>query len=164
MNIFKSAIATVVLLSSVSYTANAADSARSFGDVYADCGLGAMIFSRDTDNDRVLAMISNITWDLGTTAHSSNLSSAENCKTRSATSALFIMDNLPQIEGDIARGEGDHLAAAVSTMGCDSTLSSVTDALRAEVSASVGTGVYAEMDAKQKSAQIFDSISTSCTI
>jgi len=164
MRNIKTILTAAVLVAAMPLSSHAEGSTRAFGDVYAECGLGAMIFSRNTDNDRILAMISNITWDLGTTAHSSNMSSAENCITREATAALFIMENLPQIEGDIAKGTGDHLAAAVGSFGCEAQLPSLTSELQAKTLESIDTGVYANMSEQEKSAQIFDTINSSCTI
>lgn len=163
MRKFTPAIAAL-LMSALPFTANAEGSTRAFGDVYAECGLGAMIFSRDTDNDRILAIISNITWDLGTTAHSSNMSSAENCKSRSASAALFILENLPQIESDIAKGEGDHLAAAIGTFGCEVQLEEATSKLRQNFSNAIQSGAYTDWNTQQKSAQIYDTLNASCTI
>jgi hypothetical protein len=41
-----------------------ADSGRSFGDIYKECGLGAMIFP----DDPLAAIFTNVTSDLGSTA------------------------------------------------------------------------------------------------
>jgi len=51
-------------------------SAREFADIYTECGLGAMI----APNNAAVAAVTNVTWDLGTTAISSNASSADSCK------------------------------------------------------------------------------------
>ncbi|MGB0866089.1 MAG: DUF3015 family protein [Granulosicoccaceae bacterium] len=159
-----SLLAAAALVAAIPMTGQADGHQRTFADVYADCGIGAMLFSGNSDNDRILAIISNVTWDLGTTAHSSNMSSAENCKSGGATAALFILENLPQIEGDIAKGEGEHLAAAVHTFGCESQLDSLTVELREQTKLAIDNGSYATMDAQDKSAQIYNTINTSCTI
>ncbi len=164
MRIIKSTLTAAILVAAMPLTSHAEGSSREFADVYSECGLGGMIFSGESDSNVILAIISNVTWDLGTTAHSSNVSSAENCITRGSTSALFIMENLPQIEGDIAKGEGEHLAAAVSSFGCESQLQSLTSELQIKTIESIDTGVYAEFTELEKSAQIFDTISSSCTI
>jgi len=91
---------------------------REFADIYAECGLGGMIFSGESDNNRILAIISNVTWDLGTTAILSDASSEDNCQGGGGTAA-FIMQTYPSIERDLARGEGEYLDAMLDIRGCD---------------------------------------------
>ena len=62
--------ASLLVFSSMSF----AD--REFADIYTECGLGAMI----APNNEAVAAVTNVTWDLGTTAISSDASSEENCK------------------------------------------------------------------------------------
>lgn len=64
--------ASVVLLLAFAQPA----SAREFADIYTDCGLGALI----APNNGAVAAVTNVTWDSGTTAVSSDASSAESCK------------------------------------------------------------------------------------
>ena len=49
------------------------------------CGIGAIIF----DDNGTAAAISNIIWDLGTTAVSSKVSSADSCEGKLVTAAVF---------------------------------------------------------------------------
>lgn len=62
--------ATVVCLGGMMATTMPAQakSNRTFGQIYTQCGLGAMI----APHTPVVAAITNVTWDLGTTAISSN--------------------------------------------------------------------------------------------
>lgn len=82
---------------------------------WQDCGIGAIIFPQY----RVPAAISNIIWDLGTTAVSSKLSSPESCKGSRVTAALFINETYSQLANDTAAGHGDYLAAMAKLMGCN---------------------------------------------
>ena len=81
---------------------------------WADCGIGAMIF---TSNGGAAA-ISNIIWDLGTTAVSSNISSQESCESERAKTAMFIKATKPALEQEIAIGEGEYVTAMLETRGC----------------------------------------------
>ena len=70
--------------------------AREFAEIYTDCGIGGMIAPR---SDAVVA-ITNVTWDLGTTAISSNISSPDSCSGGQAEKAVFIHDSYDVLELD----------------------------------------------------------------
>ena len=126
MKLIKSMAATVVALGMLSTTPA---HSREFADIYAECGLGAIIFSGESENNRILAIISNITWDLGTTAILSDASSEDNCTGGSAQTAAFIQQTYPSIERDLAVGDGQFLNAMLDFRGCDVAVRSsmVTD-------------------------------------
>ena len=88
--------------------------ARPFAEIYTDCGLGGMLFP-DTN---WAAVVSNITWDWGTTAILSDASSAENCKGGKAKTAVYILNTYAMLEQDLARGEGQYLDGLMATAGC----------------------------------------------
>ena len=83
---------------------------------WQQCGIGAMIFP---DNGTAAA-ISNVIWDLGTTAVSSNVSSVESCKGANVKTAQFIQQTFPILEQEIAQGEGEYISAMLNVRGCDS--------------------------------------------
>jgi len=96
--------------------------ARTFAEIYAECGLGAMLFndsSSGSSDGRTLAIISNVTSDLGTTAISSNAFSEGQCAGGSVASAALMMQTYPALERDIARGGGEHLDALLAASGCE---------------------------------------------
>jgi hypothetical protein len=82
---------------------------------WQQCGLGAMIFP---DNGTA-ATLSNIIWDLGTTAVTSNASSQDTCKGANVKTAQFIQQTFPVLEQEIAQGEGEYVAAMLNVRGCD---------------------------------------------
>ena len=82
--------------------------------VWRDCGIGGMIFS-DTS---WAAIISNIIWDLGTTATSSNISSPGTCMGKSAKAAAFIHGSYANLMDDTVVGEGQHLVSLLNIMEC----------------------------------------------
>jgi len=97
---------------------------------WSDCGIGAMIFKQNG----AAAAISNIIWDLGTTAVTSNVSSQHTCESDNAKTAMFIKATLPALEQDIAVGEGEYLTAMLETRGCEaSSHSAIIEAIREDL-------------------------------
>ena len=84
---------------------------------WQQCGIGAMIFP---DNGAAAA-VSNIIWDLGTTAVSTKISSQESCAGANVKTAMFIQQTFPVLEQEIAQGEGEYVAAMLNVRGCDAT-------------------------------------------
>ena len=80
-----------------------------------DCGLGAMVFP----NNGVAAAISNVIWDLGTTAVTTNVSSQESCASEKAQTAMFIKSTMPSLEQEVAIGEGEYVTAMLELRGCE---------------------------------------------
>ncbi len=99
----------------------AAQDARTIGEIYKECGLGAIIFTGDTENSQIIAAISNITSDLGSTAITSGLVSPATCTGGSVETAAFIMHTYPSLERDLARGEGEYINAMLELRDCDVT-------------------------------------------
>ena len=119
---------------------------RSFGDIYKECGLGAMIF----DDTPVAAAVSNIIWDLGTTAVSSNISSKESCEGSKAKVAAFISKSYDDLELEIASGEGKYVDT-LATM----TTKDISD-IRKEFAELVASNEYAELDKVKKVEKLYN--------
>lgn len=97
---------------------------------WKQCGIGAMIFN---DNGAAAA-ISNIIWDLGTTAVSSNISSQGSCEGAKVAAAQFINDSIVNIEEETVVGKGLHLTAMLNMMGCEASAHpSIITAVRADL-------------------------------
>jgi hypothetical protein len=90
--------------------------AREFADIYTECGLGAMIAPRNA----AVAAITNVTWDWGTTAISSNISSPDSCAGGKEKVAAFIHDSYESLEKDLASGYGTYLDALIVFAGYNS--------------------------------------------
>lgn len=82
-------------------------------NVFADCGIGAMVFEDDT-----AAIISNVTWDFGTTALSSKISSPDSCEGVDKDVAEFIINSYDHLTEDAAKGQGVYLTALLDLSGC----------------------------------------------
>ncbi len=128
--IILSAVASTVLLANSAF----AETKSTSINPWKQCGIGAIIF----DENGVAAAISNIIWDLGTTAVSSKISSEESCEGVKAQTAQFIQDNYNQVIEETSRGTGEHLAAMLDMLGVDSAQQpEVVAAIRAEIAPKV---------------------------
>lgn len=129
--------------------------AREFADIYTECGLGAMIAPRNA----AVAAVTNVTWDLGTTAISSNISSEDTCKGGQAKVASFINDSYENIEKDLASGNGEYLNTLASLAKKDTQSNEeFISTLRANFSSIVASNDYSEMTTYQKSQKLYNTI------
>lgn len=133
---------------------------RAFNEIYEECGLGGMLFPEIP----VAAIISNVIWDLGTTAVSSELSSADSCAGGSAAMAAFVTETHEQLAADLSVGEGVYVASLVNQLGCSNQAAAVA-ALRNKFATDAEEFAVAT-DARQ-SEILFNnaaSVAASCTI
>lgn len=129
--------------------------AREFADIYTECGLGAMIAPRN----EAVAAVTNVTWDLGTTAISSNISSQESCKGGQAKVAAYINNSYENIEKDLASGNGKYLDTLVSLSNNSSESKDVfISNLRADFSSIVASSDYSTLTTYQKSQKLYNII------
>ena len=82
---------------------------------FTQCGIGGAIFSKVP----VAAAISNVIWDLGLTASSSSITTPSSCHGKKMNTAKVILETLPEVERDIALGDGKYLTALTETIACD---------------------------------------------
>lgn len=87
---------------------------RTVTNAWADCGIGASI----SPDNASRAIISNVLWDLGTTALSSQTSSPSSCKGATVTAAIFIDKTYPILEEQFVKGGGTHVAALMDILQC----------------------------------------------
>ncbi|WP_428503023.1 DUF3015 family protein [Roseateles sp.] len=132
--------------------------AREFSDIYTECGLGAMI----APNNSAVAAITNVTWDLGTTAISSNVSSADSCSGGKKKVAALLLNSYAQVETDLAKGEGEHLAALNVAAGCSAaSQQAFSGNLRREFASLVAQPAYAAQGRMEKASALFDAAASS---
>ncbi|MDN3610238.1 DUF3015 family protein [Vibrio ostreicida] len=111
---------------------------------WTQCGIGAMIF----EDTAPAAAISNIIWDLGTTAVTSRISSEESCAGSKVKTAQFIQDNYDQVLEETSQGSGEHLVAMLEMLD-------VNSADQPQVIASVRAQVAENVVADQASPQAY---------
>ncbi len=138
----------------------AKESDKSFGQIYTDCGLGGLLTAPIPEGvtHDVLAVLSNIVWDLGTTAISSNVSSVDTCASgKKEKVAAFINSSYQELEKDLAKGEGVYLDTLVSMAKSDNIDSdSYKTKLRNEFSNIVSSNEYEKMNQLQKSESLYN--------
>lgn len=101
---------------------------------WTECGIGAMIF----DNNGAAAAISNIIWDLGTTAVTTKVSSESSCAGANVQAAIFIQDNYNVVLEQTSQGAGDHLTAMLDMLNVDAAQQpQVISSVRAQIAAKV---------------------------
>lgn len=120
---------------------------------YTDCGIGAAIFQ---DEDlRVAAAVSNVIWDLGTTAITSAVSSPGTCTKNQAKTAALILETLPELEKDVAMGEGQYVVALAETMGCSSS-EGVAKSMRSGYADIVANEAYGSQTSVERASAMYN--------
>lgn len=127
-----------------------ADDSKAVGsgpNPFSDCGIGAALFP----NNDVGATLSNVIWDVGTTAVTSATASPETCNGKNAKAAAFIMESYDNLVEETAQGNGQNLDALMSIMEvADAERSSVVTGLRAEMAKTVASSDYLQLSEQQK--------------
>lgn len=130
--------------------------ARDIGDIYTQCGLGGLIAPRTP----ALAVTTNLVWDLGTTASSSDISSPESCKGSSAKAAAMIYRAYPSLERELAAGQGENLDALLSLAQCDDgARATVVSALRGDLAGFAGAADYGSKPRLEQARDLHRSLS-----
>lgn len=138
MNIFRKALVMTLLVAAVSSPAMAKEI-----NPWKDCGIGAMLFP--DKEDEVIALITNVTWDWGTTAVSSKISSPGSCEGADMTAALFINNTYTNLVEETAAGQGSHMASVLSIYGVDANAhTAVSSKIRSEFASSVNAEGFAQ--------------------
>ena len=133
--------------------ASSAFAEREFADIYTECGIGAMI----APNNAAVAAVTNVTWDLGTTAISSNATSEDQCKGGGGKSAALIYEAYPSIEKNLANGEGEYLTALLNVAGvAEADHASVIAELRPAFAEVVGAADYSERSRFDKAETLYN--------
>ncbi|WP_269532584.1 DUF3015 family protein [Chitinimonas sp. BJYL2] len=129
---------------------------RDFGAIYTDCGLGGLM----APNTAWAAVITNITWDWGTTAISSELSTAESCKGgKKEKTAAFILQSYAELEKDLAQGQGAHLNALVALSGCqESVRADLIKGVRADLATRVAAPEYSNQTRAQQAEGLYNAV------
>ena len=86
-------------------SAKAAENTKDLQGIYEECGLGGLLFPRWPTG----ASVSNFTWDFGSTASTSGLTTPDACKGGQAKLAAYIYKSYDSIEKDLAKGDGKYL-------------------------------------------------------
>lgn len=150
----------IVALFAVAASATAADPGTG-PNPYADCGIGAAIFPTSD----IGAAISNVIWDVGTTAVVSATASPETCQGSSAATAKLIFDAFPEIADETARGTGQHLAAILEIQQCTATdHPTIADGIREGFKDQLSEDGYQDKTRLEKSQAYYSLVTEQTTI
>lgn len=138
---------TVTLgLSLAAFLLSANAIAESKPSPYPDCGIGAALFENDTG-----ATISNVIWDLGTTALTSATASPETCEGFNQDAAAFIEKSYDRLVEETAQGQGDHLNTLMSIVKVsDENKGKIVSTVRARMADIVSSPSYLEASKVEK--------------
>lgn len=147
---FKKSLAMVVLSVAALTVAVPAQAKPSYSleYMYTQCGFGGIIFGKISP---VLAVIGNFITTFGVTAVVSGTVAPEVCGGQITARAVFIKENFPSIEQDLASGRGEHLTALNSLMACPAASSH----LRSDYARYTLSPSYKEANTSANSEELF---------
>jgi hypothetical protein len=122
---------------------------------WQECGIGAMIFP----DHGIASAISNIIWDLGTTAVTSASASEDSCAGSRAVAAQFINETYNALEEEIVTGNGKHFTAMASLMACDANQSA---SIRNQLAENMASETFATQSKVVKAESLFNIADASC--
>ena len=129
-----------------------------FQKIYVGCGLGGLIGSA-VDNktgSQVLAIITNITFDLGTTASISYYSSEDTCYNNKALTVAFINQSYETLEKEIAMGKGEYFDALTAlAVGQDGNADEYQAKVRQQFAEVVAAESYLQLSRVEKVEKLF---------
>ncbi len=139
-----------MMITSVSITY--AKETKNLQEIYEECGIGGMLFP----SWPIGASVSNFTWDYGSTASTSGLTTPNACKGGQARLASYIYKSYDSIEKDLAKGNGKYLdmLALLSEKRAEEKEIFIKS-LRKEFSKVVEKEGYSSLDRLEKAKLIF---------
>jgi Protein of unknown function (DUF3015) len=127
---------------------------------WTDCGIGAMVFPTTP----VGAVISNVIWDLGSTAVTSNLSSKQTCSGSKAKVALFIGTSYANLADETVQGGGENIASMLNILSCQpAAQAAITQAVRADFAQSLRATDHATLSAQAQAEAYYHLVQTQVT-
>lgn len=159
----KSLVTSAVAITSAAILSTTPVSAETnVENAFAECGIGAALFP----SYETAAIISNVIWDLGTTALSSQTSSPSSCAGAQTTAAIFIDQTYPVLEEQFVKGGGTHVSALMDILQCgESVQQTVISDVQSGLSASFSDSSYAsqsQLDKAKKMGAMLDNAISSC--
>lgn len=124
-------------------------SGRNAEQIYKECGIGGILFGKSAP---IGAIISNVTWDLGTTAASSNVSSPETCVQTEMRAVAFIHNSYDAIMNDSAKGSGTYINTLAQISG-----KSINE-LRSTTMQLIADSSYSSQTQMQKASKLYDAV------
>ena len=140
----KTKLTICALVASTLLAGNAMAEGKTKINPWKHCGIGAMIF----DDNGTAAAISNIIWDLGTTAVSSKITSEDSCEGVEVKAAQFIQNNYNQVLEETSQGTGEHVTAMLDILEVEASQ-------QPQVIASIRTKMATKVAAEQATPEAY---------
>ena len=152
-------MAPVLAVAMASGAALAEEKEMDFAKIYVECGLGG-IFGSAVDHkttSQVMAISTNVTWDLGTTASTSYFSSEDTCYNQKARTAAFINQSYENLEKEIASGQGEYFDALARLAREDGeSISDYQTSLRSQFASIVADDSYPQLSRYEKVQKLYE--------
>lgn len=127
---------------------------------FSDCGIGAALFP----DIHWAAALSNVIWDIGTTAVTSATASPETCNGAGAKTAQFIFDHYDLLNEETARGGGEHTLAMINILGCPAELAAeMNQSVRSDMAEAIAHPEYQQWNESQRAAIYYQAVNRSAT-
>jgi hypothetical protein len=149
-------IAAALFLLISTTTTSFAEEAKKSLNPWTDCGIGAMIF---TDTGWAAA-ISNIIWDYGTTAVTSNVSSQNTCGSSNAKKvAMLIGTSYASLESETVQGGGQHINAMLTALTCaPSSQAQIIQSLKSDFAQSLQSAEHVALTEQAKAEAYYNMV------
>lgn len=129
---------------------------RTAEQIYKECGIGGALFGSSSP---LLAMISNITWDLGTTAATSEMTDACSVDSAEVAAAIYIHEAYDLVETDISKGNGQYLNALTSILSCETkSVDQLIGEIRTEFADVIDASDYQGLEKSAKANALYELI------
>lgn len=151
-NVFGVLILVGLMIAVVSNVYAGETKTKDLQGIYEECGIGGLLFP----SWPVGASVSNFTWDWGSTASTSGLTTPDACKGGQVKLAAYIYQSYDSIEQDLAKGDGKYLdlLAVLSEKTIEEKEKFVRD-LRVKFQKVVERDDYSSLNRLEKSKLIF---------
>jgi hypothetical protein len=137
------------------------ETASAAKNVWRECGIGGMLF-KETG---WAAIVSNIIWDLGSTATSSNMSSADLCEGKAASTAQFVNETYANLEEETAVGSGTHLVTMLDILGCDQAVHApIINSMRSDLQQRMASPGYSSETKMQKAEAYYNGLMNNAAV
>lgn len=148
--------ALALLMAAVPMVGSAQDKKKTLNP-WIDCGIGAMIF----DETGWAAVSSNVIWDLGTTAVTSDQASQNTCNSRKAQMATYIGATYANLSEEAVKGEGKHLHAMLDIMSCEpAARRDIIGSIRKDFAQYLGDAGYVAKPANAKAEDFYNIVNS----
>ena len=164
MTIKKLLTGTIAISSAIILSTTPVSAEERIENAFEDCGIGAAIFP----TNKTAAVFSNVIWDLGTTAVSSQTSSPSSCAGEQTTAAIFIDKTYPVLEEQFVKGGGSHVSALMNILNCgESTHQAVISDVQSGLAKSFSDASFAtqtQLDKAKQMGILIDSAISACNV